>query len=282
MLTAHPTTTSAEPGALEARDLVKRFGGVQAVSALSLTVPRRLIYGVLGPNGAGKTTFLNLLSGVFRSDGGSIVILGRDVTGWPAHRIARLGVARTYQNIRLPPSLTTLEAIMAGGYTRTRAGFFAAVSYLPSERRERREAAEHARALMDTVGLTAPPDRLASTLAYGEQRRVEIARALASQPELLLLDEPTAGMNWVEASSLGALLKKLVELGQSIVVIEHNMRFVREYCDRTAVMQSGELLAEGSPESCLARSDVQEAYFGRKTDAERIQALRLLRVDTSG
>jgi len=266
---------------VEVRGLTKAFGGLYAVEDFNVSVPRHSIFGILGPNGAGKTTVINLLSGVLPADQGEIVLLGDDVTRRPAHERAQRGLARTYQNLRLAPGLTTLQTIMAGGFIQGRAGLASIIAATPAERRERRHRAEEAREFMSAVGLTSPPDRLAQTLSYGDQRRVEIARALASRPQVLLLDEPTAGMNWREASAVGDLLRGIVANGMTVILIEHNMRLVAEYCDRCVVMHFGRVLAEGEPRQCLARSDVQEAYFGRRGDAERIEALRLLRADSS-
>jgi branched-chain amino acid transport system ATP-binding protein len=276
---AEPVPAAPLAAAIEVDALSRSFGGIRAVHELSFSVPRDLIFGIVGPNGAGKTTVINLLSGVYAPDGGAITVLDETVTGWAPHRIARLGVARTYQNIRLSPGMSTLDTIMAGAYARGHSNVLSIVAAMPSERRERRGFAEEARDLMDRVGITTPPERVAQTLAYGEQRRVEIARALASKPKVLLLDEPTAGMNARESAALGDLCRELVATGLTIVLIEHNMRLVSEYCDTALVMHLGELLAEGRPRECLARDDVQAAYFGRRTDAARIQALRGVRLN---
>jgi ABC-type branched-subunit amino acid transport system ATPase component/ABC-type branched-subunit amino acid transport system permease subunit len=265
--------------ALEVRSLTKIFGGLRAVDGLSLAVPTGSIFGVLGPNGAGKTTFINLLSGVLPPDEGATIVLGQETTGWPAYRVARLGLARTYQNIRLSQGLSVLETIMSGSYSRQRSTMAAAVAALPGERRERRACADEARHLMEVVGMSAAEDRRAATLAYGEQRRVEIARALASHPAILLLDEPTAGMNAQESAQLGELLRSLSGQGITIVLIEHNIRLVSEFCTHAAVMHSGSLIATGRPDDCLAQEEVQLAYFGRRSDAERLESLRILRSD---
>jgi len=265
--------------ALEVRSLTKIFGGLRAVDGLILAVPTGSIFGVLGPNGAGKTTFINLLSGVLSPDEGATIVLGQETTGWPAYRVARLGLARTYQNIRLSQGLSVLETIMSGSYSRQRSTMAAAVAALPGERRERRACADEARHLMEVVGMSAAEDRRAATLAYGEQRRVEIARALASHPAILLLDEPTAGMNAQESAQLGELLRSLSGQGITIVLIEHNIRLVSEFCTHAAVMHSGSLIATGRPDDCLAQEEVQLAYFGRRSDAERLESLRILRSD---
>jgi branched-chain amino acid transport system ATP-binding protein len=272
-----PEAGASDVFVLETRGVTKTFGGLAAVADMMMTVAEHQIFGILGPNGAGKTTFLNLLSGVLPVDRGEILLLGSDVTREPAYRRAERGLARTYQNIRLSPGLSTLQTIMAGAFVQGHAGLLSIVAATPAERRERRRLAEEARELMHVVGLTTPPERHADTLSYGDQRRVEIARALASYPKVLLLDEPTAGMNYSEAAAIGNLLRQVRDGGQTVILIEHNIRLVAEYCDRCIVMQSGRLLAEGTPTECLSRADAQEAYFGRRDDAERIQALRLLR-----
>ncbi|MGD9990889.1 ATP-binding cassette domain-containing protein [Pseudonocardia sp.] len=279
--TSPAPTADDDVAAVETHGVTKVFGGLNAVDDFTVRVPRGSIFGVLGPNGAGKTTVINLLSGVLPVDSGEITLFGTEVTGQPAYERARRGLARTYQNIRLSPGLTTLETIMAGGFVRGSAGLLSIVAATPAERRERRELAEQARELMSAVGLTTPPELHAETLSYGDQRRVEIARALASRPSVLLLDEPTAGMNYTEASAVGDLLREIVAQGMTVILIEHNMRLVIDYCDSCVVMQSGRLLAEGDPAECLAGADVQEAYFGRRGDAERVQALRFLRADPS-
>lgn len=268
--------------AVRTAGLTKVFGGLRAVDSMTLDVPAGSVFGIVGPNGAGKTTLINLLSGVIKADEGTATVLSQDVTGWPSHRIARLGLARTYQNIRLSPGLSTLDTVVSGAYSKRHSTIVGVIAAAPGERRERRVYAEQARELMAEVGIRTPPERLAQTLSYGEQRRVEIARALASRPSVLLLDEPTAGMNARESALLGDLIRNLASKGLTVVLVEHNIRLVAEYCDWAAVMHSGALLAEGEPAECLAREQVQRAYFGRRADAERIQSLRVVRFHTGG
>jgi branched-chain amino acid transport system ATP-binding protein len=235
----------------------------------------------MGPNGAGKTTVLNLISGLIQTDHGTVSVFGEPIEGRPPHRVARAGVARTYQNVRLFPALTVLETVVTGFYQNRSAQLWESVLCLPRERRERREVAERARELLERVGVTAPPERLAEALPYGEQRRVEIARALATDPKVLMLDEPTAGMNDVESESLGQLMFELRDQGLSLVLIEHNVKLVLKFCSYAAVMNFGELIAEGDPRACVEDPDVQAAYFGKSSDAERLQSVLRLRGDHS-
>ncbi|MFC5750986.1 ABC transporter ATP-binding protein [Actinomadura rugatobispora] len=257
--------------------LTKGFGGLTAVDGVSIRVPETSIYGILGPNGAGKTTVLNMISGFIAPDSGDISVAGTRITGLAPYRVARQGIARTYQNIRLFPGMTVLETVMAGAYGRRSSSILGAILLSPAERRERRATAERAAELLDRVGVRGRHSALAETLSYGDQRRVEIARALATDPRLLLLDEPTAGMNDAESEEVGRLLVGLRDAGLTLILIEHNMRLVEEFCQRVSVMNSGALLAEGTPTWCLDQEDVKEAYFGKRSDAARIATLRRAR-----
>jgi branched-chain amino acid transport system ATP-binding protein len=259
---AHPVPADAP--VISAVGVTKLFGGLKAVSEVTLDVPRGSVYGIVGPNGAGKTTFLNLINGILPTTSGTITIAGTPSTGLPAFKVARLGVARTFQTIKLVEGLSVAETVVAGRYRVRTDTVWGAVLALPGERRARRESRERAMELIESVGLTVPPDRLATSLSYGEQRRLEIARALASDPEILLLDEPTAGMNARESAQLGDLLTRLAERGLTLVMVEHNMALVRRYCTRAAVLTSGALIIEGTPDVCLDDPRVQEAYFGTK------------------
>ncbi|MET8052018.1 ABC transporter ATP-binding protein [Streptosporangium sp. NPDC005286] len=263
--------------AVEIEGLVKTFGGLRAVSDVNMRVPQRSIYGLLGPNGAGKTTVLNMISGFLSPDSGAIRVHGKETHGLVPYRIAREGVARTYQNIRLFPGMTVLETVATGAYTRRRSTILGAITLSRAERRERAEVREKALGLLEQVGVEASPDALAETLSYGEQRRVEIARALATEPRVLLLDEPTAGMNDAESQQIGELLLRLRGEGLTLVLIEHNMRLVEEFCDEVTVMNSGAVLAVGTLAWCLEQPDVREAYFGKRSDARRIETLRRAR-----
>lgn len=282
MTTASPEASETVTQAVEIAGLTKKFGGLTAVSDIGIEVAERRIHGILGPNGAGKTTVLNMISGFITPDGGSISIFGHDVTGIPPHRIARRGVARTYQNIRLFGGMTVLETVMAGAYLRRSSTIGGALFLSPGERRERRRVRERAHALLEQVGVRSAHDELAETLSYGDQRRVEVARALATEPKVLLLDEPTAGMNDAESHEIGELLLQLRDSGLTLILIEHNMRLVEEFCESVSVMNSGVMLAQGTPGWCLEQDDVKEAYFGKRSDAARIATLRRARRGSSG
>jgi branched-chain amino acid transport system ATP-binding protein len=266
---------------LRLTEVNKRFGGLKAVDDLTFQVVSGSVFGLMGPNGAGKTSALNLITGLVKADSGQIQLGASetDVTSYSPHRRARLGINRTYQNVRLFAGLTAREQVISGMYTRRKTHAWEAVAFLSGERRERRECRDRADELLERVGVTTSPHTLAEELAYGQQRRVEIARALASDPSLLLLDEPTAGMNHAEATRIGELIRQLNGEGLAIIVIEHNMRLILEYCDQALVMSFGKKIAEGTPEECVSNELVQEAYFGRNSDAERLRALRALRID---
>lgn len=268
--------------AIEVRGLVRAYGGIRAVDALDLVIPKGLVFGVLGPNGAGKSTLVNLISGLEAPDEGQVLLDGVDVTGRPPHVSAVAGLGRTFQTVRLFEDLSVLENIIAGRYRRRTSGFLAPVLALPSERRERRAAEERARELMDRAGIIGRPEQPAGTLSYANQRRIEIARALASDPDTLLLDEPTAGMHLLGASAVGELMLELQDQGLTVVVVEHNMKLILDYCDAAAVMNFGQLLSLGRPDRCLADESVREAYFGNRQDADRLQSLLELRKHQGG
>lgn len=259
---------------LELDTVVKTFGGVTAVGGLSTRVTRGSVHGLIGPNGAGKTTLINLITGLFHPTSGAIRFEGRSLEVMQPQAIATLGITRTYQNVRLFSGMTALEQVMTGCWLTREVGVFASFLGLPSARAAWARTREHALSLLARVSMDHRADELAETLSYGEQRRIEIARALGSRPKLLLLDEPTAGMNHQEATAIGRLVHELRDAGLTILMVEHNMGLVTEFCDDCTVVNFGRLLATGDPSTCLADPDVQEAYFGRKTDAERIQALR--------
>ncbi|MBO9512659.1 MAG: ABC transporter ATP-binding protein [Variovorax sp.] len=259
---------------LELEAVSKHFGGVAAVSGMALNVQPRTVAGLMGPNGAGKTTLINLITGLLLADSGTIRIAGTDIRGLPAHVTAAHGIARTYQNVRLFSGMTVLEQVMAGCYMRRGTSLWASFLGLPKARAQRRETEAHARELLDRVHMGHRADVLAETLSYGEQRRVEIARALATRPKLLLLDEPTAGMNAQESTEIGELTHRLRDGGLTVLMVEHNVRLVKEFCDCVTVMNFGRLLARGTPMECIEHPEVQEAYFGKSGDAERIRAVR--------
>ncbi len=265
---------SSQPVLLQLSNVVKRFGGVAAVGGLTTGVRVGSVHGLIGPNGAGKTTFINLVTGLLHPTSGSIMLGGTPLQELMPHRIAKLGIARTYQNVRLFSGMTALEQVMTGCYLGRKASLFSSFIGLGAARRDWLATEHTALSLLARVGMDHRAHELAETLSYGEQRRIEIARALGSNPRLLLLDEPTAGMNHSEAHAIGRLVHELRDAGLTILMVEHNMSLVAEFCDQCTVMNFGCLLAEGDPQSCISNPDVQEAYFGRKNDAERIQSFR--------
>ncbi len=250
---------------LEVRDVSKRFGGVQALSAVSFEVPAGAIYGLIGPNGAGKTTLFNVLTGLDVPDAGSVLLEGQPLVGAKPHAIARAGIARTFQNIRLFANLSALENVMIGRHARGHAGLLAAMLRTRSQRTE--EAAIEARAfeLLDYVGIAPRANELARNLSYGDQRRLEIARALATEPKLLALDEPAAGMNPTETVALRTLLERIRADGVTLLLIEHDMRLVMQVCDRVLVLDFGRTIAEGAPREIQHDPAVVAAYLGTPT-----------------
>jgi branched-chain amino acid transport system ATP-binding protein len=255
------TGPPAEP-ILSVRDLTRSFGGLVAVNGVSFDVYAGEIYGLIGPNGAGKTTVLNMLSGLLVPSGGTITFQGQRIEGLPAHRIARLGVARTYQNIRLFAAMNVLQNVIVGQHSRMRGTLAERLVFSPRVRREEEAARQKALALLESVELASVSEEPASALAYGNQRRLELVRALASDPKLLLLDEPAAGMNAAESQALGTRLRSLVDRGLTLLVIEHDVALVMSLCDRIGVLNFGNLIAQGTPEEIAANPEVIEAYLG--------------------
>jgi branched-chain amino acid transport system ATP-binding protein len=257
--------TSPADALLTVQGLTKQFQGLRAVDGVDLAVAPGTIHGLIGPNGAGKTTLFNMISGMLAPTAGSVVFAGESLDGLSTYRRTARGVARTFQNIRMFADGTTTENVLTGMHSRLGATLPAILGRLPGFRREERSARDEAQRLLDVVGLGAAAERRAGDLPYGDQRRLEIARALASRPKLVLLDEPAAGMNPAETQSLVPLLRRLVaERGLTLLLVEHDMRMVMSLCDRISVVNFGRLIAEGTPQEVRDNPAVIEAYLGHK------------------